>query len=278
MPTPLRPLALAACLLVLAAPARADEPIEASLARLDAAIAASPREPELWMRRADLERRRARFDAANSALARAAELGAGEAIVARERGLTAWAAGRPAAAERALREARDFAPDDVAILVAHARALAAIGQRAAAAEAYAKAVGIEPRVAPDVHLERVRANDSVDAALAAAEAGIAALGPVPALEQAALDLESRAGRIDAALARVDAMAARTPSAALALQRAELLERARRLDAAGDAYAAAAALVASQPPSRRAAPASREAALRAEQGVARIAALRQADAR
>jgi hypothetical protein len=40
-------------------------------------------------------------------------------------------------------------------------------------------------------------------ALRVTEAALAALGPVPALERAALDLEVRAGHVDAALARLD---------------------------------------------------------------------------
>ncbi len=131
-------------------------------------------------------------------------------------------------ADAELRAARDLAPRDLPTLLAHARVLAALGRFGAAASAYARVVDLAPRADPDVRLERIRAiaasgrPGALDEAIREADAATAALGPIPALEQAALALERRAGRTDAALARLDRML-RGParSESLLQQRAEI---------------------------------------------------------
>lgn len=203
-------------------------PLAETLARLDREIAAAPADASLWTRRAEALRLAARTEESLDAIDRARELGLEAPAADRERGATLIAAGRVADAEAALRNARDAAPNDPAVLLAHARALTGLGRYRDAAETYDRLVALVPRANPDVHLERVRAhaaNGAIEAALAAVEEATARLGRVPAIEQAGLDLELRAGRVDAALVRLDRMAQASPSdAGLRRQRAQVLER------------------------------------------------------
>lgn len=210
-----RAFAIVACVCAAAtlaiADARAHGDPGAALGRLDVEIAARPQDAELWRTRALLLRRAHDFERAHADLDRAAALGLDPAVARRDRGLLWLEQDRLAEAEAELRAARDLAPLDVPTLLAHARVLAALERFGAAAVVYARAVELAPRSGPDVRLEQVRAiaaSDRADAlgeAIGVADAAIATLGPVPALEQAALALEVRAGRTDAALARLDRM-------------------------------------------------------------------------
>lgn len=165
---------------------------------------------------------------AHADLDRAVALGLEPAIAHRDRGLVWLEERRLVEADAELRAARDLAPRDLPTLLAHARVLAALGRFGAAASAYARVVDLAPRADPDVRLERIRAiaasgrPGALDEAIREADAATAALGPIPALEQAALALERRAGRTDAALARLDRML-RGParSESLLQQRAEI---------------------------------------------------------
>jgi tetratricopeptide (TPR) repeat protein len=256
-------------------PVRAHEPPDDTLARIDRAILASPGDAELWRQRALLLRRHRSFARAHADLARAVELGLDPSAAARERGLVLLDEGRSAEAEVALRSARASAPDDPATLLAHARSLAALGRWREAADTYARLVALAPGASPDVHLERVRALEDggpavFEEAIGAAEAGLAALGPVPALEQVALALELRAGRLDAALARLERMArAGGRPEGFELQRAGILERAGRRDDARAAYRSALAALETVPPLRRRTPAFEQLAAQARAGVARL---------
>lgn len=268
---------LLSCLVLGAVPVRAHEDRDDTLARLDATLAENPGDPELWRSRAVLERSRANFARAHADLTKAVDLGLAPALAQRDRGLIWLEAGRFADAEASLCSARAQSPRDLPTLLAHARALAGLERWREAAAAYAIVVELEPRSNPDVHLERVRSieaaggADAFAEAVRAADAGIAVLGPVPALQQAALELEMRAGRVDAALARLDRMAnAVKRHGSLLLQRAELFERAGRMRDASLAYADALAALEGQPETRRALPAARRIETRARDGITRLA--------
>ncbi len=259
-------------------PARAHEDRDATLARLDAAIAATPGDPELWRSRAVLERRRGDFALAHADLTKAVDLGLGLVLAQRDRGLIWLEQGRFGDAEASLRSARAQSPNDAPTLLAHARALAGLERWREAADSYAALVALAPGSSPDVQLERIRATEAAGGssgiadALRATEAALAALGPVPALERAALDLEVRAGQVDAALARLDRQAGRAVVARdeLLLRRAEILERAGRQQAARAAYAQALAALDARTRARRTTPAARRLEAQARAGIARLA--------
>jgi tetratricopeptide (TPR) repeat protein len=264
-----------AALLLGAAAAPAHEDRDETLARLDRTIAASPKDPAPWRERAVLERRRGDFARAHADLGRAAKLGLGSALTQRERGLLWLAERRFAEAEASLRGVLAETPDDPPTLLAHARALAGLERFREASDTYERLVRIAPRSSPDVQLERIGAAEAaggLERALGSAEQALAELGPVPALEQRALDLELRTGRIDAALARLDRLArAGGAREERLLQRAEILERAGREDAARNAYADTLGALAARTEARRGTPAAQTIAAEARDGIARLAA-------
>jgi len=248
-----------------------------TMRRLDAQIAANPTDAELWRSRAVLSRRARDFEHAHADLDRAVELGLDAAPAHRDRGLIRFEEDRFAEAEALLRLARELAPQELATLLGHARALAALHRFDESASTYAAIVELAPSAGPDVRLEHIRVAasgggaDALGDAIRVADAAIAAIGSVPALEQAALDLELRADRVDAALARLDRVArgsARRDT--ILLQRAEILERAGRTKAAEAAYAEALAASSSLPDARRSAPAVRDNEVRARDALARLA--------
>jgi tetratricopeptide (TPR) repeat protein len=262
---------------LLATDLRAHGDSDAALQRLDAELAARPQDAELWRSRAVLLRRSRDFERAHADLDRAVGQGLDPALAHRDRGLLWMEEGRLVEAEADLRAARDLAPLALPTLLAHARVLAKLERFDAAAAAYARLVELAPRSDPDVRLERVRtiaASGSADAATAAireADAAIAALGPIPALDQAALALELRAGRTDAALERIDRMLRRAGrNESLLLQRAGILERAGREKAAKAAYAETLATIEARAAARRGTPDGRAIEAEARDAIARLA--------
>ena len=266
------------CVALGSVPVHAHEDRDATLTRLDDAIAATPSDPELWRSRAVLERRRGGFVRAHADLTQAVDLGLDRTLAQRDRGLIWLAERRFGDAEASLRSARAQSPQDPSIVLAHSRALAGLERWREAADSYAALVAIAPAASPDVQLERIHATEAAGGpgamadALRVTETALAALGSVPALEQATLDLEVRAGLVDTALARLDRLAGSGVLArdALLLQRAEILERAGRQQAARDAYAEALAALDEQTQARRATPAARKLESQAREGIARLA--------
>jgi hypothetical protein len=159
-----------------------------------------------------------------------------------------------------------------------ARALEATGHEREAAAEYARALADAPQAAaaPEWFVGRARAlaaatPPDLDAAIRALDDASAALGPAPAFDQTALELEVRAGYTDAALARLGRMAAASPRPeGFLVQRGELLEYARRSQEAGAAYGAALAAMETLSPQRRATQAASQLAARARDGIARLA--------
>ena len=253
---------------------RAHEDRDDTLARLEAAIAERPDDPMLWCDRAVLERRRGHFARAHADLTHAVALGLDPVIAQRDRGLIWLDEQRFGEAEATLRVAREMAPDEPPILLAHARALAGLERWREASDTFARLVEIAPTSSPDVQLERIAAVEAaggIESALAATDAALATLGPIPALEEKGLDLELRAGRTDAALARLDRMnSGPARRDALLLRRAEILERSGRSQAARAAYADALAALASRPASRRSTPAAQQLEAQAREAIARLA--------
>ena len=266
------------CMAVGSVPVHAHEDRDATLFRIDDAIAATPDDPELWRSRAVLERRRGGFAQAHADLTKAVDLGLDRTLAQRDRGLIWLDERRFGDAEASLRSARTQSPQDAPTILAHARALAGLERWREAADSYAALVALAPAASPDVQLERIHATeaaggpDGVADALRVVETALVALGSIPALEQAALDLEMRAGLVDAALARLDRLRGSGVLAVdtLLLRRAEILERAGRQQAARDAYAEALAALDARTPTRRATPAARQLESQAREGIARLA--------
>ncbi len=270
------PAGLLLALLVIPLHVAAHDDLAGRASRLDTALAADADEPTLWLQRASLRTAEGDAEGALADLERAAEAGAEPGALQRARGLALLAADRPSDAAAALASALEGRPDDAFVRAARARALEACGRGQEAAAEYERALSDAPdaSAAPDWVLGRARTLTSgsapdLDGALRALEEGSILLGRVPAFEQAALGLELRAGRVEAALARLDRMAAAAPRPeGFLVQRGEILEAARRSQQARAAYAAALAAMEDLSPQRRATPAAVRLAQRAREGVAR----------
>jgi predicted Zn-dependent protease len=150
-------------------------------------------------------------------------------------------------------------PGHAEALATRARASRALGLHRAAAEDFARAIAAEEalgRTTPEHYLERAGAlaaegGDAVAEALHALDEGLGRLGPIPALQLYAIDLELVRSRYDAALARLDAVAAQSPrSGPWLARRGEVLERAGRPADARAAYEQALADLASVTAGRR----------------------------
>src|SRR5690606_27991547 len=99
----------------------------------------------------------------------------------------------------------------------------------------------------DALLDRRRVADAVEAL----DAGIARLGPIPALQLPAVELEVWLDRPAAALARLERLIAREGrNPAWLVRRAEILARAGRAAAARAAYEEAGAVLAAHAGNRR----------------------------
>jgi tetratricopeptide (TPR) repeat protein len=162
-------------------------------------------------------------------------------------------------------EAIAMDPEESRAYLVRARARAENGDLDGAAADLARVIALSEKAAPALYRERAeileRAGDR-DAALAALSEGIADRGPLVTLIEAAVDLEARRGRPEAALAWVDRLeppSVRAPK--WQVRRGGLLERAGRPAEAREAYEAARRAIETLPPSRRDTPKS--VALRAE---------------
>ena len=150
-------------------------------------------------------------------------------------------------------------PRDAEAWATRALASRALGLYRAAAEDFTRAITAEEevgRTSPEHYLERARAlasegGEAVGEALRGLDEGLGRLGPIPALQLYAIDLEVVRRGYDAALARLDAVMAQSPpSGPWLARRGEVLERAGRPSDARVAYEQALADLASPGRKRR----------------------------
>ena len=211
---------------------------------------------EPWLKRSDAHRRRGDLATAWSDLAEAARLAPERSDLAYHRARLHLAGGDGAAAVRELERFLIASPDHVQGHATHARALIALGRHALAAEAFGRAIAVADDPAPDHYVSRARARLAAEAntrglAIAELDAGIARLGPVPALVQEALAIERAGGRLDAALARIEREIARAREPVWWKERrADVLCDAGDTTAAQRGYREALALALAAPQRRR----------------------------
>jgi predicted Zn-dependent protease len=214
-------------------------------------IAGEPANAELYLQRGELHRLHADGAAATADYARALELNPGLEAVELARGRLSLESGDAAAARAALDRFLVRKPGHADAVALRARALARLGEAGAAAE-FTRAIALAVEPGPDLYLERAAAlQDRPAEALAGLEDGLRSLGPVPALVLAAVDLDRRAKRFDAALGRGAAVEAASPRRETWLVlRGEILAEAGRPAEARAAFAAALAALEALPPRPR----------------------------
>ncbi len=132
-----------------------------------------------------------------------------------------------------------------------------------AAQDYSRALTLASNPGPDLFVERAQAlceagDEYLGAAVEGLDEAIRRLGPLVVLASVAIDLEVKRNRYDAALDRIDQVLAQLARKDRWLvRRAEILQKAGRMEEARATYQAALAAIESLPPHLRQTPASRE---------------------
>ncbi len=222
----------------------AHDGIHARLARADTVIAEDPGQAQLWVQRADLLREHGDMSLAWADLRRARSLPGGAAEVLFVEALLARDLGWSHLARRRITEHLALHPQDGVGHVLHGELLASLGRKAAALEAYQRALETHEAPAPDLYLAAAatlknQGDPGLEAGLVLIEEGLQRLGDLVSLQLEAIDLEVGLCRPDQALARLDALIAASPRPERWLvQKGDLLLDAGRGGAARAAYLAA----------------------------------------
>lgn len=154
----------------------------------------------------------------------------------------------------ALNRELDRDPAASRCLVLRARVFGRLGEPASAIRDYRKALALVPQADPDLLLEvstALAANKQSKAALGILDQGIARLGPLPSLVNAAIETELGIGNTEAALRRIDRArdAAPRPEPWMA-RRASILARAGRTAESRAAWQAILTHISALPPGER----------------------------
>jgi tetratricopeptide (TPR) repeat protein len=223
-------------------------------------IQKNPKDPFLYLKRAELHRAHLGWDAAMADIEYAAALSnqwhllhyarAGLYLDAQWYQSATVAAGRYLAHE----------PNHVATLIIRARALEKLGYHVAAAKDYTRAIDHSADPGPQLYLERAQAlrnhgSTQLNQALRGLDQGLNKLGFMVTLHLAAIEIELELNRVDAALARIDSILARSPRKEHWLtRRGDILQRAGRNQEATEAFQSALEALNTLPPYRRRVPA------------------------
>ena len=215
------------------------------LADLNRSIAARPNDASLYLRRGEVHRLRQAWRSAEVDFLRSRRLDPDLGVVDFYLGRMLFESGRSDEAIAAVDRYLAGSPDDPRGLALRGRLRSAnLDHRAAARDfdrairAYAESGASAP---PEIFLERARAlvdadPGQIDRALRGLNEGLELLGRPVTLELAALELESSAGRYEAALERIDRhLAVRPGSTAWRMRRGAVLERGGRHAEAGAEY-------------------------------------------
>lgn len=221
--------------------------------RVNREIATSPQNGNLYLQRAALHAAHEELKAAAADYARAETLHADPLAVWLGRGKVELASGRWADAKATLSRLLAREPRHVDALVTRARARIELADIDGAVADFTAAIGASTRPEPEYFLERAAALAGAhpprwQSAIQGLDDGLKQLGSgVVTLLLAAIDLESRAGRVDDALSRIDRALATTPrKETWLLRRGDLLVLAGRPAEARHDYEAAIAATAALP--------------------------------
>lgn len=219
----------------LSARVQAHGDLHAQIQQLSARLRSEPNNAELWHKRGELQRADGDRLAALADYAHAEQLAPQLQVVHLSRGRTLLELNQLEAARHSLSLFLQHEPGHSEALLLRARASQRLGQAEEADSDLEQAILHSADPGPDLYLERaalLRTDGQSDRALQVLHDGLARLGSLVTLEQAALAIELDARRFVAALARVDRML--QPLArkeALLAQKADIQERAGRVHAA-----------------------------------------------
>jgi len=223
----------------------AHQAIDAQILDLTERIAATPEDATLYLRRGELHRVHQDWELAVKDYGKARELDPELAEVDLCQGRMQLEAGEWAAARESLDRYLVVHPDHVVGLATRARARARLGDNLGAAADFTAALATTGgRPQPGYYLERARAlvaagDEYLDQAIKGLDEGLERLGKPVTLQLLAIELETRAGRYDAALERLQGFLERAKRKETWLvRRAEILEAAGRPEEARASYVAA----------------------------------------
>jgi len=262
------------------APAFAHLALERQIDDLTARIAGDPRDATLYLRRGELHRAHADWDAAATDYGRARAIDPRLDLVDYCAGRMFFESGRPGEATRTLGRFLAKHPDHPGALTFRARALTRLGRQLEAAQDYTRAISqYQPPSTPDpdLYLKRAQAlvdvgASRIDEAIQGLDEGMTRLGPLVSLGFYAIDLEVRLRRFDAALERLERLAARSPrQESYLIRRGGILEAAGRSEAARRAYEQVLAAIETLPQERRATGAVTNFETTARSGLERLGA-------
>ncbi len=231
-------LFLAACFALLT-PARAHPGTDIAITDLSALIATAPASADLHLRRALCYVEHARWSEADADLALAAKLEPAHPDLPLAHAEFHLARHDYPTAIRTLDPVLQAQPRNPAARILRARAFALNNNSRAALADFRAALAALPEPKPELWLEANALIADPAAALADLDAGIARIGPAPALVERALTIELSLHRADAPLARLAQLAATAERPELFLKRrGDLLASLGRTAEAHAAYTAA----------------------------------------
>ncbi len=240
-----------------AGPVQAHPGLSQEISRLSLQIDKKPESVQLYLLRADLQRRNQHWDEAHADLLKAdsfrVELDDTEkAMVDLGRGLVFMGQQRPVQALPYLNRAIAVRPDDVRARVARAKVFLALDKPLSAASDFQVAIKHKPL--PDYYFQQAKALDiagDIGAAIQALDSGIKTLGNLRILADYAIELERKRQHYQAALSRLDKIIGRSPRKdSLLLKRGDILFESGDYHEAVASYEAAEAAIAALPLARR----------------------------
>ncbi len=244
-------------------PVRAHPDLLVQIQEVTKQLEKEPNNAELYLKRGELWRAHADWEAAYADYERAAALAPDLAVIDLARGRLFLDFGWPLSARAVLDRFLSRQPGHVEGLILRARARTRLNLRLAAAQDYTRAIDLSPEPGPDLFIERAQVfaaegREYLPAALQGLDEGIRKLGPLVTLQLFAIDMELKQKNVDGALARLDQVAGKSPRKETWLaRRGEILQQAGRPEEARQAFQAALASFQTLPPTRRNVPAMLE---------------------
>jgi len=267
-------LIVGCCLIAVhALPAAAHGDLHYQIQRLTRQLRKTP-SAELYHKRGELHRAHGEYRQALQDYAQAERMDPALHVVRLSRGRALLESGDVPGAQRALDSYLQDHPDHAGARLLYARSLKQSGDYVRAEAQYERALTLTQDPTPDLFLERaanLEAAGDKPRALQVVDAGLARLGSLITLQDAALRLQCRSGDLDGALERIDTMLeGQARPETLLSRKADILDMAGRHEAAVQVRRDALARIEKLTPAQRNLPAVRklEVVLRTALGLGR----------